>query len=247
MLQLEQVSKAFQNKSILENISFTVEEGEFVTLIGPSGSGKSTLFSLIGGLLSPDGGDIQLKQQSILNQTGFISYMPQEDTLFPWRTVVQNILLGQELYGKVNQIKAQEMIDKAGLEGFTHAYPHELSGGMKQRVSFIRSLLSPQRLLCLDEPFAALDELTRMDMQQWLLSIWKQLNSTILFVTHHIEEALLLSDKIIVLTESPATVKDILHIPFSRPRTTSLLLTEEFVMWKKHLLRMIWTSSKRAV
>ncbi|HLR53544.1 MAG TPA: ABC transporter ATP-binding protein [Pseudogracilibacillus sp.] len=242
MLQLEQVSKAFQNKSILENISFTVEEGEFVTLIGPSGSGKSTLFSLIGGLLSPDGGDIQLKQQSILNQTGFISYMPQEDTLFPWRTVVQNILLGQELYGKVNQIKAQEMIDKAGLEGFTHAYPHELSGGMKQRVSFIRSLLSPQRLLCLDEPFSALDELTRMDMQQWLLSIWKQLNSTILFVTHHIEEALLLSDKIIVLTESPATVKDILHIPFSRPRTTSLLLTEEFVMWKKHLLRMIWTS-----
>lgn len=242
MLQLEQVSKAFQNKSILENISFTVEEGEFVTLIGPSGSGKSTLFSLIGGLLSPDGGDIQLKQQSILNQTGFISYMPQEDTLFPWRTVVQNILLGQELYGKVNQIKAQEMIDKAGLEGFTHAYPHELSGGMKQRVSFIRSLLSPQRLLCLDEPFSALDELTRMDMQQWLLSIWKQLNSTILFVTHHIEEALLLSDKIIVLTESPATVKDILHIPFSRPRTTSLLLTEEFVMWKKHLLRMVWTS-----
>src|SRR5699024_10913166 len=106
------------------------------------------------------------------------------------------------------------MIDKAGLEGFTHAYPHDLSGGMRQCDSLIRTLLSPSRVLWLDEPFSALDELTRMDMQQWLLSIWKQLNSTILFVTHHIEEALLLSDKIIVLTESPATVKDILHIPF---------------------------------
>lgn len=242
MLELDQVSKSFQNQSILENISFTVEKGEFVTLIGPSGSGKSTLFSLIGGLSSPDIGDIQLKQQSILNQRGLISYMPQEDTLFPWRTVLQNILLGQELYGSVDQIKAQEMINKAGLEKFTHAYPHELSGGMKQRVSFIRSLLSPQELLCLDEPFSALDELTRMDMQQWLLSIWKQSNSTILFVTHHIEEALLLSDKIIVLTESPATIKTILQIPFLRPRATSLLLTDEFLTWKKKIVEMVWTS-----
>lgn len=240
MLQLKQVSKVFQEKQILENITFSVEEGEFVTLLGPSGSGKSTIFSLIGGRLAPDSGDISLREQSIIKKSGNISYMPQEDTLFPWRTVLQNIVLGQELQGSVDKEKAYGMIHKAGLQEVAHAYPYELSGGMKQRVSFIRALLSPQHLLCLDEPFSALDEFTRMDMQQWLLSIWKQTNSSILFVTHHIEEALFLSDKIIVLTEAPGEVKAIIEIPFSRPRKRSLLLTEEFLTWKKKVLNMIW-------
>lgn len=240
MLQLNQVSKVIQEKQILENITFSVEEGEFVTLIGPSGSGKSTLFSLIGGMLAPDSGDISLQKQSIIKQRGHISYMPQEDTLFPWRTVLQNILLVQELQGNVDKEKAYRMLHKAGLQSVTHAYPDELSGGMKQRVSFIRALLSPQNLLCLDEPFSALDEFTRMDMQQWLLSIWKQSNASILFVTHHIEEALFLSDKIVVLTEAPGEIKGMLEIPFSRPRKRNLLLTEEFLKWKKQVLNMIW-------
>ncbi|HLQ96909.1 MAG TPA: ABC transporter ATP-binding protein [Pseudogracilibacillus sp.] len=240
MLQLNQVSKVIQEKQILENITFSVEAGEFVTLIGPSGSGKSTIFSLIGGMLAPDSGDISLRKQSIIKQRGHISYMPQEDTLFPWRTVLQNILLVQELQGNADQEKAYRMLHKAGLQSVTHAYPYELSGGMKQRVSFIRALLSPQSLLCLDEPFSALDEFTRMDMQQWLLSIWKQSNASILFVTHHIEEALFLSDKIVVLTEAPGEVKGMLEIPFSRPRKRNLLLTEEFLKWKKQVLNMIW-------
>src|SRR5699024_5307636 len=143
-LRLHHVNKSFQTKKVLEDISFEVKEGEFVSLIGPSGSGKSTLFALIGGIIAPDDGDILMEEKSIVNQTGFISYMPQQDALFPWRTILKNVLLGQELYGKADTERAKEMLQKAGLADVMYAYPHELSGGMRQRASFIRALLSPQ-------------------------------------------------------------------------------------------------------
>lgn len=238
-LILDNISKSFGNKHVLDRISLTVEAGEFVSLIGPSGSGKSTLFNLIGGLLKPDYGDIYMDGDKITNRSGFISYMPQQPSLFPWRTILNNVLLGQELHGLKEEQRAIEMLKKAGLGDVIHAYPHELSGGMRQRAAFIRALLSPQSFMCLDEPFSALDEFTRLDMQKWLISTWEQYDRSVLFITHDIEEALFLSDKIIILSANPAQIKAIMDIPFPRPRDEKILLTPEFLDWKKRLIDSI--------
>lgn len=238
-LQINNLSKSFGNKNVLDNVTFSVDEGEFVSILGPSGSGKSTLFHLIGGISIPDKGDIYLDGERINGKRGAISYTPQAPSLLPWRTILQNVLLGAEISGEKNEQDALEMIERAGLEGYEKAYPHELSGGMRQRVAFIRSLLSPQSLICLDEPFSALDEFTRLDMQKWLLSIWESNKQSILFVTHNIEEAIYLSDRIIVLSANPATVKREFTIPFDRPRDENLLLTQEFLQWKKAIFTEI--------
>ena len=232
-LLIENVSKSFGKNQVLQDVSLSVSDGEFVSILGPSGSGKSTLFRLIGGISLPDSGSIYLDDAKINGQRGSISYMPQSSSLFPWRTILKNVLLGAELNGKIDEDKAVNMLERAGLKGYEHAYPHQLSGGMKQRVSFIRALLSPQAFMCLDEPFSALDEFTRVDMQKWLLNVWTEYQRSILFVTHHIEEAIFLSDRIIVLSQRPATVKKEFVIPFERPRREELLLTEEFLRFKK--------------
>lgn len=241
MLELRQVTKSFGDKLVLQNISMNVDSGEFISLIGPSGSGKSTLFNLIGGLLTPDSGEIYFNGENITKKSGYISYMPQQASLFPWRTILNNVLLGQELRGERDDQRAIEMLEKAGLGDVINAYPHELSGGMKQRAAFIRALLSPQQLMCLDEPFSALDEFTRLDMQKWLLSIWEAYDQSILFITHSIEEALFLSDKIVILSANPAVIKKIVDVPFTRPRDENILLTEEFLQHKKEIMEIIQT------
>ncbi|UOQ43945.1 ABC transporter ATP-binding protein [Halobacillus salinarum] len=234
-LIVNNLQKSFDEKMIIKKLSFTIHEGEFVSVIGPSGSGKSTLFHLIGGLYQPDCGNILLNDQNITGKRGHISYMPQSPSLFPWRTILDNVQLGQEISGKQDQSAAKAMVKTAGLEGYENAYPSQLSGGMKQRASFIRCLLSPQPLMCLDEPFSALDELTRLEMQKWLLSIWEHHKHSVLFVTHNIEEALYLSDRILVLSTSPAEIKKIYTIPFERPREQSLMLSQEFLEWKREI------------
>lgn len=232
-LTLQNVEKSFEDTPVLKDISFEVHDAEFVSILGPSGSGKSTIFNLIGGLYQPDEGELKLDGSSISGKRGSISYMPQSPSLFPWRTVLENVMLGSEIVGKEDRQASLEMIKKAGLEGYEEAYPHQLSGGMKQRAAFIRSLLSPQPLICLDEPFSALDEFTRLEMQKWLLSLWSEYKRSVLFVTHNIEEAIFLSDRVIVLSERPAKVQKEFTIPFERPRDEELLLTKEFLEWKK--------------
>lgn len=234
-LIVKNITKSFHKKTVLDNLSFTVDDGEFVSLLGPSGSGKSTLFHLIGGMYEPDSGDFYLDGEKITGKRGSISYTPQSPSLFPWRTILKNVILGNELFGKPDEQEARAMLEKAGLAGYENAYPHQLSGGMRQRVAFVRSLLSPQSFICLDEPFSALDEFTRLEMQKWLLDIWGQNRRSILFVTHSIEEAILLSDRIIVLSSNPATVKREFKTPFPRPREEAILLTEEFLRWKKEI------------
>ncbi|UXH45899.1 ABC transporter ATP-binding protein [Rossellomorea vietnamensis] len=231
-LSIQNMSKSFDGELILDDLSIQVGEGEFVSILGPSGSGKSTLFHVIGGLFAPDSGDIKLDGESINGRRGSISYMPQSPSLLPWRTVIENVMLGQELHGKRDKEMAMGMIERAGLKGYEDAYPEDLSGGMKQRVAFIRALVSPQSFLCLDEPFSALDEFTRLDMQRWLLSIWEEDLSSVLFVTHNIDEALFMSDRIIVLSTRPARVQKEFKVPFPRPRDKEILLTEEFLKWK---------------
>ncbi|KAA9021660.1 ABC transporter ATP-binding protein [Niallia endozanthoxylica] len=235
ILSLNSITKSFASKKIIDHLSLDIQAGEFVSILGPSGSGKSTLFHLIGGIYNPDEGEILLDGSQINGQRGSISYMPQSPSLLPWRTVLQNVLLGQELQGKKDVETARKMIEKAGLAGYTNAYPSQLSGGMKQRVSFIRALLSPQPVICLDEPFSALDELTRLDMQKWLLSIWDEHKKTILFVTHNIDEALFMSDRIVIISANPASITEEFILPFSRPRHKELLLTDEFLAWKRKI------------
>ncbi|WP_174615810.1 ABC transporter ATP-binding protein [Virgibacillus ihumii] len=238
-LCIRNLTKKFAGQTILDKVSLSVEDGEFVSILGPSGSGKSTLFHLIGGITNPDSGDIWLDGRRMNGERGGISYTPQAPSLLPWRTILQNVMLGAELTGDQDERKALELINRAGLKGYEKAYPHELSGGMMQRAAFVRSLLSPQQLICLDEPFSALDEFTRLDMQAWLLSIWQSYQRSILFITHNIEEAIYLSDRVIVLSQKPTTIKQELQIPFERPRNKNLTLSEEFLEWKKMIYHQL--------
>lgn len=235
-IMLENVTQSFPETGlVLDGISLNVKQGEFVSLIGPSGSGKSTIFNTIGGLLQPERGDIYLEGRRVNGETGNIAYMPQQPSLLPWRTVLQNVVLAQELSGKPDVQEAKKWLAKVGLAGYENAYPHQLSGGMKQRAGFIRAMLSPRQVLLLDEPFSALDEFTRFDMQKWLMSVWEEKRKSVLFITHNIEEALFLSDRIYLLSPRPAKVIKEFVIPFPRPRTDELLLEDQFLQKKQEI------------
>ncbi|MGW9529757.1 ABC transporter ATP-binding protein [Paenibacillus terrae] len=249
-LELDSISLAFREKRsslpVLQDVSLTVQPGEFVSLIGPSGSGKSTLFHIIGGLLKPQLGHIRMHGQDVTGERGHISYMPQQPALFPWRTTLDNVLLGQENAPRKDTAaqprhiserrkEALQWLEQVGLGPFAKAYPHTLSGGMQQRAAFLRALLSPQELMLLDEPFSALDALTRGDMQQWLLRMWEKNRRSVLFITHSIEEALLLSDRIYVLSARPASVIHVVDVPFPRPRREEITLDPRFIEWKRKM------------
>jgi ABC-type nitrate/sulfonate/bicarbonate transport system ATPase subunit len=242
ILELKHINHTYTGKNktvqVLSDVSLRVEKGEFVSIIGPSGSGKTTLFQIIGGLLTPTSGQVWLEGSEITGKKGLISYMPQQPALLPWRSVESNVVLAQEIAG-ANRSKALEearqWLGRVGLTGYENEYPHVLSGGMQQRVSFLRALLSPQELMCLDEPFGSLDALTRQDMQAWLLNIWEANKRAVLFVTHSIEEALYLSDRIYVLSDKPSSIIRELTIPFARPRQESVLLDPSFQQMRQDI------------
>lgn len=249
-LEVRGVTKSFGSGkgllAVLGGIDITVGQGEFVSLIGPSGSGKTTLFQLIGGLEQPDSGEIRIGGRPVTGERGHIAYMPQQAALLPWRTVTDNIVLALSIAGVSTEEARRESLEwlpRIGLEGYGDSYPHTLSGGMQQRVSFLRALLAPRGLMCLDEPFGSLDALTRLQMQQWLLSIWEANRRSVLMVTHSIDEALLLSDRILVMSASPATVIRELQVPFERPRSSDLWTDPQFNAWKQELYELL--SSKR--
>ncbi|MCQ6557978.1 ABC transporter ATP-binding protein [Paenibacillus mendelii] len=241
------VSKTFASgrtsKAVLDDVSFHVKEGEFVSLIGPSGSGKSTLFHLIGGLEKANAGEIRIGSRRIAPlERGLISYMPQHASLLPWLSVAGNIEMALEIAG-IDRMEARQSarqwLARIGLERDADSYPHALSGGMQQRVSFLRALLSPQPLMCLDEPFGSLDALTRQHMQTWLLSLWEEDRRSVLFITHSIEEALLLSDRILVLSTAPAKVIREIMVPFPRPRGEQLWSDPVFNELKREIYSLL--------
>lgn len=239
MLSVQNIDKSFDSLQVIQDLSFEVKDGEFVAIIGPSGSGKSTLFQLIGGVSSIDKGAILLDGADIQQNRGTIGYMPQQPCLLPWRTILENVTIVEELQQKPNVALAKEWLAKVGLASFINAYPNELSGGMQQRVSFIRAIVSDKSILCLDEPFSALDEFTRLEMQAWLLSIWEKYRKSILFVTHSIEEALFLADRVIVLSKRPATIKQEIVVPFARPRQEKIRHSETFTALKEQLFMFL--------
>ncbi|UQZ34499.1 ABC transporter ATP-binding protein [Paenibacillus sp. PK3_47] len=241
-LEVSGISKAFTHRRretrVLDNVSLTVQPQEFVSIVGPSGCGKSTLFHIIGGLETPDTGTVSMNGRVVTGQRGEISYMPQQPALFPWRSIEDNVLLAGELKGAPDagaRKAARHWLAKVGLGGFEKAYPHMLSGGMQQRAAFLRALLAPQELMLLDEPFSALDALTRSDMQRWLLELWEANRRSVLFITHNIEEALLLSNRIYVFSGRPGSVLHTVDVPFPRPRREEITDSPEFLQMRRQL------------
>jgi ABC-type nitrate/sulfonate/bicarbonate transport system ATPase subunit len=250
-LQVQNIRKQFgrgsSSKEVLAGLSFSVADGEFVSIVGPSGSGKTTLFQVIGGLERPSEGEIWIDGKQTTGERGHISYMPQQSSLLPWQTVAGNIELSLAISGvdrKSAKEKTREWLERIDLHEYADSYPHVLSGGMQQRVSFLRALLAPQRLMLLDEPFGALDALTRQQMQQWLMSIWEQNRRSVLLVTHSIEEALFLSDRIIVLSASPAVVLEEFQVPFERPRHEALWTDPRFNALKQQIYELLKVGTK---
>ena len=245
-LSVQGVSKRFDTGdravSAIEDVSFDVPRGAFVSILGPSGCGKSTLFNIIAGLLSPSGGDVLLEGASIVDRAGQVGYMLQKDLLLPWRSIEDNITLGQTLRGVKRSCAracAAPLIDRCGLRGFEKKKPHQLSGGMRQRAALLRTLLTGKEVLLLDEPFGALDAITRLQLQMTLIDFWQDMRKTILFVTHDVEEALLLSDEILVLTERPGRLRARLPVTLPRPRTPEMLSSPELMALKARLMQLL--------
>ena len=223
----------------LQRVSLHVDEGEFVALVGPSGSGKTTLLSIFAGLETPTSGAVALRGDTQARLLGQAGYMPQRDLLLPWRTALGNAIAGLQVQGVSRteaMTRARDLFAAFGLAGFERAWPATLSGGMRQRVAFARTVLAAHDLLLLDEPFGALDALTRTGLQRWLADLWERLRATCLLVTHDLDEALLLADRIYVLSPRPGAVRLERAVPLERPRRLEMLARPEIVAIKAELL-----------
>jgi ABC-type nitrate/sulfonate/bicarbonate transport system ATPase subunit len=233
-----------QRLTALDGLTLSVMEAEFVALVGPSGSGKSTLLDIVAGLLTQESGTVRLDGEltTAEQRLGQSAYMQQRDLLLPWRTTTGNAALGLEATGWSRpdaEERAAAELWRFGLEGFGNVYPAQLSGGMRQRAAFLRTILPRKQLVLLDEPFGALDALTRADLQVWLAGLWEQQPSSVLLVTHDVEEAIFLADRVIVLTPRPGRVAFELTVSLSRPRTRTMIASSEFIRDRATLLQAL--------
>jgi ABC-type nitrate/sulfonate/bicarbonate transport system ATPase subunit len=237
-------------RPVVRDISFRAAPGEFVAVIGPSGCGKSTLFNIIAGLEQPSAGEVMVDGTVATGHTSHFAYMPQKDLLFPWRTILENTALGLEVQGvprKQARQRAAELFPRFGLAGFENAHPFELSGGMRQRAALLRTVVQGREVMLLDEPFGALDSLTRTEMQSWLQDVWTQDSWTAVMITHDIREAVFLADRVVVLSARPASIRLDLPIPLPRPRELSVLTTPEFADLEAQLVETLHEESRRAL
>ncbi|MBO5373241.1 MAG: ABC transporter ATP-binding protein [Lachnospiraceae bacterium] len=239
LLQVKGVSKSFDKEEIIRQISLELKEGEIVSLLGVSGGGKTTLFNIIAGLSEPDEGEVYLDGENITGRPGKISYMLQKDLLLPYRTIVDNVALPLMIRGKNKKEarkKASSYFNEFGLEGTERKYPAQLSGGMKQRAALLRTYLFSEKVALLDEPFSALDMLTKGAVHEWYLDVMEKIKLSTIFITHDIDEAILLSDRIYLLTGKPGTLTKEIAIKEARPRRKDFNLSEEFLAYKREIM-----------
>ncbi len=249
---MENVSKSFGDKKVLESVSLTLEEGEIVCILGASGVGKSTLFHIISGLLMPDEGRVLLDGEDVTGKPGKISYMLQKDMMLPYKTVLDNVALpliikkmsGEGKIGPWRRIrtareKAAAFFEEFGLSGYEKKYPAQLSGGMRQRAALLRTYLFSQEVALLDEPFSALDTITKGKMHQWYLSIMEEIHMSTLFITHDMDEAIILSDRIYILGGTPAVIQDEITVSGKKPGAEEFKISPEFLEYKKRILEYI--------
>lgn len=239
VLQVKGVSKSFEQEQIIKDISIELREGEIVSLLGVSGGGKTTLFNIIAGLSEPDEGKVYLENEDITGKPGNVSYMLQKDLLLPYRTILDNVALPLIVRGmkkKDAREKASGFFEEFGLTGTEKKYPSQISGGMKQRAALLRTYLFSEKVALLDEPFSALDMLTKSTVHEWYLDVMEKIKLSTLFVTHDIDEAILLSDRIYLLTGKPGTVTKEIVIKEPKPRRKDFNLSEEFLSYKREII-----------
>ena len=234
-LEVSGLSFSYDNKKLFENLDFSIKEGEFVSLLGPSGCGKSTILKLLTGVIQAETGRITVDGQPVTGLSEHFAYMPQNDLLFPWKTILDNVCLYGQIHGSMEEMRreASKNFPAFGLEGYETKYPSSLSGGIRQRAAFLRTALCKADILLLDEPFGALDVITRGDMQDWLISMRARLNRTVLLVTHDMDEALYLSDRILILNQAPAHITCEIEIP-DRVRNRDWLYNQGALRQKIH-------------
>ena len=241
-IEVKNINKSFEGKksdklSVLADINLHIEDGELVCLLGPSGCGKTTLLRLIAGLDQPTSGEIIANEEVVKKPSGDRAVIFQQYSLFPWLTVLQNVTFGLEMTNKGNKAEniaaAERYLTSVGLIDFKDSYPHELSGGMKQRVAIIRSLLNHSPILLTDEPFSALDMQNRHKLQEQLIGVWKRFENTIVFVTHDVDEAVYLADKIVIMDKNPGRVAEIIEVEMERPRKRE---SEEFIRLQESIV-----------
>ena len=240
-IEIKNINKSFEGKnknlSVLEDINLTINDGEFICLLGPSGCGKTTLLRLIAGLEHPSSGEIIANGEVVKKPSGDRAVIFQQYSLFPWLTVLQNVTFGLEMTKKgtkeENVAAAERYLESVGLIDFKDSYPHELSGGMKQRVAIIRSLLNHSPILLMDEPFSAVDMQTRHKLQEQLIGVWKRFDNTIVFVTHDVDEAVYLADKIVILDKNPGRIARIVDVDIERPRKRD---SKEFIKLQESIV-----------
>lgn len=241
-LVVKNISKSFGGNHVLKNISIELNQGELVCLLGVSGGGKTTLFNIISGLLIPDSGQVLLDGNDITNKPGHISYMLQKDLLLPYRTIEDNAALPLLLKGmnkKEARMQVTQLFSQFGLEGTEKKYPSQLSGGMRQRAALLRTYMFSKDVALLDEPFSALDTLTKSSMHKWYLNVMDKIQLSTLFITHDIDEAILISDRIYLLSGSPGEITEEIIIKENKPRGDDFNLTEEFMEYKRRILRLL--------
>ena len=255
MIRLDGVEKTYRTRrgdlvQALDDISLHVGENEFVTLVGPSGCGKSTLLKLVSGLVPATGGTIRIRDEMVREPFPDVGFVFQQAVLLPWRTVLDNVLFSVEMLGldpRAYRRAAGDLLEFTGLGGFETKYPRELSGGMQQRVAICRALLPDPSLLLMDEPFGALDAMTREEMSLELLRVWEERRKTILFVTHSIPEAILLADRVVVMTPRPGRIARLLEIDLPRPRTMDMEFDPRFKAASDEVRTLIFARRKERV
>ncbi len=248
-LRLEGVRHAYRDLEVLDGVSLQLAAGELVTIVGPSGCGKSTIFGILTGATAPTAGRVLVDNAPLGRGTERFAVMPQSDALLPWRRVIDNVTLGLEVQGvsrRDARDRVQPLLATFGLDQFARAYPFQLSGGMRQRAALLRTVVQDRSVLLLDEPFGALDALTRTDMQEWLESVWDTFRWSVLLITHDIREAVFLSDRVYVLSPRPARVVAEVAVPLARPRRMEQLSSPEFVRTERELRQALQSARSDA-